>query len=194
MKKLTVLCLVAVAVVGLVTASAHAHKCTTCPSFKSTKSLAAQNLASLQGCWRGASREGVRSEVSYEMGSDGTVLLETQWVDGYPPVHTVYYMDGTDLAAHHFCSIGNQVRLRAKSSREGRRIDFQFQDSTNVQRPRRKQPHMTGTTVQFQGKDHITVDWALSCGDGTGLITNTFTYQRVVEGCKVDTLKRWSER
>lgn len=193
MKQLTLLCLVGLAVVSLVTASAHAHKCTTCPSFKNTDSLAAKNLASLQGCWRGASRDGVPSEVSYELASDGTALLETQWVEGFPPLLTVYYMDGKDLAAHHFCSLGNQVRMRAKASEDGRQVSFRYRDATNL--PRGKRTVMIGTSVQFEDQDRITVDWVLDCsGSGGGEITNTFTYQRVVEGCKVGTLKRWSER
>lgn len=192
MKKLIVSCLVLTAVLGLVAVSAHAHKCTTCPSFKNTNSLGAQNLATLQGCWRGATREGARAEVSYEMGSDGTALLETQWVENYPATYTVYYMDGTGLSTHHFCSMGNQVRLKGSSAPDGSRVTFRYQDSTNM--PRANQPHMTGTTVQFVDKDHITVDWAAFCDDGGGETITTFLFERVVDGCTVGVAKPWSER
>lgn len=192
MKKLILPCLVLAAMLGLVAVAAHAHKCTTCPSFRHTTSLAAQNLATLQGCWRGASGDGVRSEVSYEMGSDGTALLETQWVDSYPAVYTVYYLDGENLAAHHFCSMGNQVRMRAVQSPDPNRVTFRYQDSTNM--PRANQPHMTGTTVQFLDKDRIAVEWASFCDDGGGEIVTSFSYERVVDGCTVSTAKAWSER
>lgn len=192
MKKLTITCLALVAVVSLVAASAHAHKCTTCPSFKNTESLAAQNLAKLQGCWRGATREGARAEVSFEMGSDGTALLETQWVDGYPATYTMYYMDGSGISAHHFCSMGNQIRMKGESDPGGRSLSFRYVDSTNM--PRANQPHMTGVVVKFGDSDHITMDWSSFCDDGTRVIVTSFDYERVVDGCAVGAARPWSEK
>ncbi len=192
MRKLTLLCLVAVAVVSLVTASAYAHKCTTCPSFKNTKSLAGQNLAKLQGCWRGTSRDGVRSEVSFEMGSDGTALLETQWVDDYPPVYTMYYMDGSGISAHHFCSMGNQVRMKGSAAADGGMLSFRYLDSTNM--PSANQPHMTGVVMKFGDSSHITMEWASFCDGGDGDEINSFSYERVTTGCTVGSAKSWSQK
>lgn len=192
MKKSTLLVAAALSLLALLTAPSYAHKCTTCPSFRNTASVGVQNLAALEGCWRGSSREGQRSEVSYEMGSDGTALLETQWVENWPPVYTMYYMDGTGVSAKHFCSMGNQVQMRGVEAKDGSRIDFQFVAATNMQKA--SQPHMTRTSVSFTNPDNIVVEWASSCDPDEEDQVTVFTYERVVEGCNVGKARTWSEK
>lgn len=192
MKKSTLCYLGLVFALALVTAPTYSHQCMTCESFNNTQRIAAQNLAALQGCWLGSSTSGVASEVSYEMGSDGTSLLEIQWVEGYSPVYTIYYMDGTGVAAHHFCSMGNQIRMKGTEAADGSYIDFRFLDATNMQSA--NQPHMTGTKVTFDDPNNITVEWSSFCDDGTGVQVTQFTYTRAIAGCNVGQAKRWSER
>jgi hypothetical protein len=104
-----------VTALALLPVSADSQVCRTCPSF--TKSIVPQinKLAQLAGCWVGKREpDGLAAKVCYELGSERTALLETIWIENNPTMYTIYYLDGDVGMAHHFCSYGNQLRMRAE--------------------------------------------------------------------------------
>jgi hypothetical protein len=75
-----------------------------------------------------------------------------------PDMVTMYHRDGTGLVATHYCSMGNQPRMRAsEASPDGKTIQFRFADITNLAKP--DGAHIRHLKVTFQDADHFTQDW-----------------------------------
>ena len=122
-----------VAALALLQGSARSQVCSTCPSFSSGSTLSIKKLASLVGCWVGKREpDGLAAKVSYQLGSEDTALLETIWIENNPTMFTIYYLDGDVAMAHHFCSYGNQLRMRAEPSLISSVLFLKFFDATNL--------------------------------------------------------------
>lgn len=176
---------------ALVPVAAGAHECKTCPSFKKSTSPAVQSFAGLVGCWSGKGPNAVPAELSFEMGGDGTALLETMWVKDHPPVYTIYSLDGENLVANHYCSLGNQVKLQALAPREPKDLVFKYVDASN--RSVGSDAYMSAVKFDVKGTT-LNVDWTLMCDgtDGTKVIPQPFTFERVQKGCRVGEARKWS--
>lgn len=68
----------------------------------------------------------------------------------------MYHRDGAGLVATHYCSIGNQPRMRAADA-DAKTIRFRFADITNLASP--DGGHIKDLTVTFQDADHMTQEW-----------------------------------
>src|SRR5262249_55276538 len=88
-------------------------------------------LRSLVGSWQGTN-EGRPVSVTYTLVSNGTALMES--LDGGHDANmiTMYTPDGAVLLATHYCAAGNQPRMRARASADGKSLDFQFVDVANA--------------------------------------------------------------
>jgi hypothetical protein len=69
---------------------------------------------------------------------------------------TMYHRDGAGLVATHYCSMGNQPRMRAADG-DAKTIRFRFADITNLAKP--DGGHIKDLTVTFQDADHMTQEW-----------------------------------
>ena len=66
-------------------------------------------------------------------------------------------VDAAGLVATHYCSLGNQLRIRApEGSADGKTIRFRFADITNLSKPGRT--HTRYLNVTFHDEDHFTQD------------------------------------
>ena len=121
-----------------------------------------KQLLSLSGEWEGTA-ERKTSTVSYTVISGGTALMETiQAPAPEPGMVTIYHRDGDGLVATHYCSMGNQPRMRAPGASDGKSISFKFADITNLT------PgggHIKDLTVTFDDPNHFTQQWT-SAFDG----------------------------
>lgn len=72
-------------------------------------------LKSLAGRWSAPAQEGSEGESLFEfrVTAGGTAVEEREFVGSPQEMMTVYYMDGDDLVATHYCMLGNQPRARA---------------------------------------------------------------------------------
>jgi hypothetical protein len=118
-----------------------------------------QLMKSLAGEWQAATSEGKTLQMSYQIISSGSAVMETMKApDGSPFMVTVYHRDGNALMATHYCAAGNQPRMRAKPVVEsGNRLAFRFLDATNLSSPEAK--HIRDLTIAFQDPDHVTQEW-----------------------------------
>jgi hypothetical protein len=92
-----------------------------------------------------------------------------------PDMVTVYHRDGTGLVATHYCSLGNQPRMRAaEASADGKTIRFRFADITNLSKP--DGAHIRHLTVTVQDSDHLTQTWTSFSGGKEQ--TETFKWTR----------------
>jgi hypothetical protein len=120
-----------------------------------------EKLKSLAGEWEGTMAHGDATmpvSVSYTLVSGGTSLMERLATpDGHDMV-TMYHPDGSRIMMTHYCSEGNQPRMRTQvGAGEPKSLAFTFVDATNLASP--KAEHMRKLVVRFDDADHFTQEW-----------------------------------
>jgi hypothetical protein len=133
-------------------------------------------MKSLVGAWQGTA-DGHPVSVSYALVSDGTALMET--LDSSHEAHgvsmiTMYTPDGASILATHYCAAGNQPRMRATSSPDGKSLTFEFVDVSNASGASEV---MRRLVVAFVDADHFEQRWTSRAPDGTEH-TSVFRYTR----------------
>jgi hypothetical protein len=117
-----------------------------------------EKLKSLVGEWEGKAQDGRQLNVTYQIVSGGSALIETLQSANEPSMVTLYHLDGDRLMATHYCSAGNQPRMLTQpTAGELKDLDFKFVDVTNLAKP--KAGHMRNLAVTFEDKDHIKQVW-----------------------------------
>jgi hypothetical protein len=121
-------------------------------SFEAMKSLA--------GTWTGKNSMGGIIQVSYRATSGGSALLSEIQVEmqGHSEAMiSMIHMDGEHLLLTHYCEAGNQPRMSATASPDGKTITFNFLDATNLSSP--DAGHMNRVIFTFVDANHHTEDW-----------------------------------
>ncbi len=115
-------------------------------------------LLSLTGVWEG-SHEGTKSTLTYTVVSGGHAIVESMKMPApEPDMVTVYHRDKADLIATHYCSMGNQPRMRATGADStSKSIPFRFIDITNLSKP--GGGHIKDLTVIFKDDTHLDQQW-----------------------------------
>jgi hypothetical protein len=145
------------------------------PATVRTGSAAFEKLKSLAGEWEGKASTGETARVSYQIVSGGSAVMETIHEKNGPGMITVYHLDGEAIMVTHYCSVGNQPRMRAVPPQgEVKSLKFSFVDVTNLAKP--SAGHMKSLTLTFQDADHIKQEWTYS--DGGKDATEVFTLER----------------
>ena len=115
-------------------------------------------LVSLVGKWQGKTKGGEKVTVTYEFVSNKSALFERLMIAGEPDMITMYHRDGDHLMLTHYCSVGNQPRMRAESSKENSNmIRFSFIDATNLASS--FAGHMRKVIFTMHDADHLTQEW-----------------------------------
>jgi len=94
--------------------------------------------------------------VSYRLTGSGTTLVETLFIGAPHEMMTLYSRDGNDLVLTHYCSGGNQPRMRATSV-SGDVVRFDFDGGTNLDPA--KDQHMHSAWIEFISADEIRGEW-----------------------------------
>jgi hypothetical protein len=116
-----------------------------------------EKLKSLVGEWQGTGPHG-SINVSYQLVSGGSAVMETLMPKDEPDMITIYHLDGDKLMMTHYCSIGNQPRMQAEApAGEIKKLNFVFVDVTNMAKP--SAGHMVNLTLSFGDKDHFSQAW-----------------------------------
>lgn len=87
-----------------------------------------------------------RETVDYRLLANGSVLVESWSLRSGATSMTLYYLDGDDLVAAHYCPQGNQPRLRLRGVTEGGFL-FQVHDGDNLRRGDRMHQHQFWISV-----------------------------------------------
>lgn len=133
-------------------------------------------LKTLVGEWEMKAEDGTTSRIIYKLISNGTVLQESISGEGHEDgMVTMYHLDGDSILATHYCSAGNQPRLRAAAILGGDgEITFRLVDVSNRKPNQEGQIH--GLVVRFQDANHFTQEWT---GEEKNKMTATiFRWQR----------------
>lgn len=116
-------------------------------------------LRSLVGTWE-ARPETARIRVTYELIGGGSALVERATAENMPPMETVYHLDGSRLMLTHYCMLGNQPRMQARTFNQATgELKFEFLDVTNLAGP--GAAHMHNVTFRFVDADHLASQWQL---------------------------------
>lgn len=132
-------------------------------------------LKALAGDWQGTGSDGKMRTVSYEIVAGGTTLVETLTPEHEPSMVSLYHRDGEKLMMTHYCSAGNQPRMRAEiPSNDFNKLDFVFVDATNLAQP--SEGHIHGLTLTFEDADHLAQTWTWS--ENGKEVSDTFKLSR----------------
>jgi hypothetical protein len=92
----------------------------------------------------------------YTVTGGGSAVVETIFPGTAHEMVTVYHADGPDLVLTHYCTEGNQPRMRARDA-HGTRFDFAFDGGSNID-PQRDR-HMHSASVELVSADEIRSAW-----------------------------------
>jgi hypothetical protein len=133
------------------------------PSGKIDAKAAFEKLKGLAGDWSGTAKEGIPATVTYRLSSNGTVVTEILFPGTEHEMMTLYYLQGNDLAAQHYCAIGNQPRFKldlAKSTPS--ELVFAFDGGTNFDPA--KDAHVHSGKIVFGSDGKLETAWAFYAG------------------------------
>jgi len=123
------------------------------PSDEARAMLAAVN--GLAGDWEG-NYGGQTVVTRFEPSSHGSAVREILFAGSPEEMTNVYHLDGPSLLMTHYCAMGTQPRLRARSL-EGGRIEFALDSVTN--RASADEPIMAGLVLELVDRDHLVEHW-----------------------------------
>ena len=133
------------------------------PKSEAQKSF--EKLKALAGNWEGPVNvqppvpemaDGKPIHVSLRVTSMGNLLMHEMKSEDRPdnPITTIY-LDGDKLLLTHYCDAGNRPRMVAKTSPDGKTVEFDFADiSGNT-----KYGHMHHAVFTTIDENHHTEDW-----------------------------------
>lgn len=115
------------------------------------------SLKALNGTWE-AKVNNKPVKVVFRSTSGGSAVLSE--IMGEEDMITMFHMDNGRVLATHYCSAGNQPRMQASLSPDGKTISFTFVDGTNIATP--KAGHMEHLVITMPDADHHSEDWTFA--------------------------------
>ena len=117
--------------------------------FARLKALAGEGEANI---------DGKKAQLTYEVIAGGNSVVEHETMPDMPEMLTVYYLDGNRILLTHYCGIGNQPRMEAKSfDPQTGELRFQFLDATNLTSA--NAGHMHNATLHLVDNNHLSSEW-----------------------------------
>ncbi len=114
-------------------------------------------LKSMPGAWEGKSAQGEPVHVDFKVTSGGSAVMSDIIAHG-SDMPTMFHLDGPNrLQMTHYCSTGNQPRMQASISPDGKVITFNFLDATNLDSP--DAGHMQRMILTLLDDNHHTEEW-----------------------------------
>lgn len=148
---------IAVSLVVLLAAAAAQGQSGSQQSFASIKALA--------GNWEGKTQMSDPVQVSFRLTAGGSAVMSeivSQMNGKSEDMITMFNMDGDRLLLTHYCEAGNQPRMKASASSDGKTLTFDFVDATNLASP--DAPHMHRVVFSFIDASHHTEEWHFAVG------------------------------
>ncbi|HTS37938.1 MAG TPA: hypothetical protein VMH04_19840 [Candidatus Solibacter sp.] len=116
-------------------------------------------IKSMPGTWEGKVVEGhdmgSSLQVTFKVVSGGTAVMSE--ILGHEDMVSMFNMDGNRLLLTHYCAIGNQPRMEASASADGKTITFNYVDATNLASP--DAGHMERMVLTLLDDNHHTEEW-----------------------------------
>jgi hypothetical protein len=117
-----------------------------------------EELKSLEGSWEGKAPDGQTVQVAYRVTGNGSAVMSE--IKGHADMISMFNLDGDRLLMTHYCGAGNQPRMVASTSPDGKTLTFDFLDATNLASP--EDGHMTRLVLSMPDANHHTEEWIYS--------------------------------
>jgi len=117
-----------------------------------------EELKSLDGSWEGKAPDGQTVQVAYRVTGNGSAVMSE--IKGHADMISMFNLDGDRLLMTHYCGAGNQPRMVASTSPDGKTLTFDFLDATNLASP--DDGHMTRLVLSMPDANHHTEEWIYS--------------------------------
>lgn len=115
-------------------------------------------IKAMPGTWEGKSADGHAVRVDFKVTGGGSAIMSEIVGHGPEEMITMFHLDGPDrLLMTHYCSAGNQPRMQASVSPDGKTITFSFVDATNLAAP--DAGHMQRMVLTVLDENHHTEEW-----------------------------------
>ena len=132
-------------------------------------------LKSLAGEWEKTNTQGVKTTLTYQVVSNGSVLMERLKSGDMSEMITMYSLDGDHILATHYCSAGNQPTMQTPTAAAATgKYDFSFVRVSGMKTP--DEGHMVALSLIIPDKDHLTQVWTYD--DHGKLLSDTFAFTR----------------
>lgn len=118
-------------------------------------------IKAMPGSWEGKSQDGHPVSVTFKVTSGGSAVMSE--INGHGPedMISMIHMDGPNrLLITHYCGAGNQPRMLASVSPDGKVITFNYFDATNLSAP--DAGHMQRMVLTIVDENHHIEDWTFA--------------------------------
>jgi hypothetical protein len=125
--------------------------------------VAFDRLKALNGEWQGTveSKQGPAAMVIYRLTANGKTLMETLFPGTDHEMVSMYHLDRNDLVVSHYCSMGNQPKMKLASASPSELV-FDFAGGSNMDPE--KDVHVHSGKIVFVGNDELEAEWAVYQG------------------------------
>jgi hypothetical protein len=127
------------------------------PSFAQTDSQKAfATIKNMPGVWEGKTTDGMNVQVNFKVTAGGSAVMSE--ILGHEDMISMIHLDGPNrLLLTHYCGAGNQPRMQASVSPDGKTITFKFVDATNLASA--DAGHMDHMVLTLLDDNHHTEEW-----------------------------------
>lgn len=113
-------------------------------------------IKNMPGTWEGKMSDGRAVQVNFKVTGGGSAVMSE--ILGKEDMISMFHLDGPNkLLLTHYCTIGNQPRMQASISPDGRTMTFNFVDATNLDSP--DAGHMQRMILTLVDDNHHTEEW-----------------------------------
>lgn len=118
-------------------------------------------IKSMPGTWEGKAQDGRPVAVTFKVTAGGSAVMSEIMGDGPEDMISMFHMDGPNkLLLTHYCGSGNQPRMQASVSPDGKIITFSFFDATNLATP--DAGHMQRMVLTLIDNSHHIEEWVFA--------------------------------
>lgn len=116
-------------------------------------------IKNMPGTWEGKTATGQPVQVNFKVTAGGSAVMSE--ILGKEDMISMFHLDGPNrLLMTHYCGAGNQPRMEAGVSPDGKTITFNFFDATNLATP--DAGHMQRMVLTLLDDNHHTEEWVFA--------------------------------
>jgi len=118
-------------------------------------------IKGMAGMWESKTSDGRSLPVTFKVTSGGSAVMSEILGQGAEDMISMFHLDGPNrLLMTHYCGAGNQPRMQASVSPDGKTITFNFVDATNLTTP--DAGHMQRMVLTLLDENHHTEEWTFA--------------------------------
>lgn len=116
-----------------------------------------KTIKNMPGAWESRGADGHITTVVFKVVSGGSAVMSEIQVPKEDMI-SMFHLDGPNkLLLTHYCAAGNQPRMVASVSPDGKTISFNYMDATNLSSP--DAGHMQRMVLSIVDENHHTEEW-----------------------------------